>query len=148
MPPAAAPTSDPDIGDSRSIDSMSIAVSIDKLREEVARFGPTPYLLTVSEDARAHAVAVTVEWQGDDLVMGIGGRSSRNAQVHPDVSLLWPPFEPGGYSLISDGVARDLGDERMAFSPTKAVLHRPASGQPASAPEGDCSSDCVPLRVT
>ena len=61
--------------------------------------------------------------------MGIGGRSSRNAQVHPDVSLLWPPFEPGGYSLISDGVARDLGDERMAFSPTKAVLHRPAAGQ-------------------
>ena len=79
-----------------------------------------------------HAVAVTVEWQGDELVMGIGGRSSANAQAHPDVSLLWPPFEPGGYSLISDGVARDLGDERMAFSPTKAVLHRPAPGQSAS----------------
>lgn len=125
---------------------MSIAVSIDKLREEVARFGSTPYLLTVSEDAHAHATAVTVEWQGDELVMGIGGRSSRNARVHPDVSLLWPPFEPGGYSLISDGVARDLGDERMAFSPTKAVLHRPAAGQQASPLEGDCSSDCVPLN--
>jgi len=127
---------------------VSIAVSIDKLRDEVAKFGPTPYLLTVSDDAHAHATAVTVEWQGDELVMGVGARSSRNAATHPDVSLLWPPFEPGGYSLISDGVARDLGDERMAFSPTKAVLHRPAPGQQASAPEGDCSSDCVPLRVT
>ena len=83
---------------------MSIAVSIDKLREEVARFGPTPYLLTVTDNSRGDAVAVTVEWQGDELVMGIGGRSSRTRQVHPDVSLLWPPFEPGGYSLISDGV--------------------------------------------
>ena len=33
------------------------------------------------------------------------------------MSLLWPPFEPGGYSLISDGVVRDLGDERVAFAP-------------------------------
>ncbi len=126
---------------------MSIAVSIDKLREEVARFGPTPYLLTVTEDARAHATAVTVDWQGEELVMGVGGRSSRNAELHPNVSLLWPPFEPGGYSLISDGVARGLGDERMAFVPTKAVLHRPAPGQRASALEGDCSSDCVPLTA-
>ena len=124
---------------------MSIPVSIDKLRDEVARFGSTPYLLTVTEDDRAHATAVSVEWDGDELVMGIGGRSSRNAALHPNVSLLWPPFEPGGYSLISDGVARDLGNERMAYAPTKAVLHRPAPGQQASALEGDCSSDCVPL---
>ena len=107
---------------------MSIAVSIERLRDEVARFGSTPYLLTVSDDAHAHATAVTVEWRGDELVMGVGARSSRNAAAHPEVSLLWPPFEPGGYSLISDGVARDLGDELMAFSPTKAVLHRPAPG--------------------
>jgi hypothetical protein len=126
---------------------MSIAVSIERLRDEVARFGSTPYLLTVSDDAHAHATAVTVEWQGDELVMGVGARSRRNAAVHPDVSLLWPPFEPGGYSLISDGVARDLGDEQMAFSPTKAVLHRPAPGQRASAAEGDCSSHCVPLNT-
>ncbi len=76
------------------------------------RFGPTPYLLTVGDDQRAHATAVTVEWQDDELVMSVGARSARNATARPEVSLLWPPFEPGGYSLISDGVVRDTGDEK------------------------------------
>ena len=106
---------------------MSIAVSIERLRDEVARFGSTPYLLTVSDDGRAHATAVTVDWQGDELVMGVGGRSSRNVAVQPEVSLLWPPFEPGGYSLISDGVVRDIGNEQHGLRADAAVLHRPAA---------------------
>ena len=94
--------------------------------------------------ARAHATAVTVEWQGDELVMGVGARSARNAAARPEVSLLWPPFEPGGYSLISDGVVRDTADERLAFAPTRAVLHRPAVGPP---PREGCTADCVPLTT-
>ena len=123
---------------------MSIAVSLDRLREETERFGATPYLLTVSDDGRAHATAVTVEWQADELLMGAGLRSARNAAARPEVSLLWPPFEPGGYSLISDGVVRDTGDERLAFAPTSAVLHRPAVGPP---PREGCTADCVPLTT-
>ena len=130
---------------SRSIGIMSIAVSIERLRDEVARFGSTPYLLTVSDDAHARTRPPS-RWSGGVTSSSWGRRSSRNAAAHPEVSLLWPPFEPGGYSLISDGVAHDLGDELMAFSPTKAVLHRPAPGQRASTrSRGDCSSDCVPL---
>ena len=123
---------------------MSIAVSLDRLREETNRFGATPYLLTVSDDARAHATAVTVEWQDDELVMSVGARSARNATARPEVSLLWPPFEPGGYSLISDGVVRVAGDTRLAFAPTHAVLHRPAVGPP---PREGCTADCVPLTT-
>jgi hypothetical protein len=130
---------------------VSIAVSLDRLREEAARFGPTPYLLTVGDDQRAHATAVTVEWQDDELVMSVGARSARNATARPEVSLLWPPFEPGGYSLISDGVVRaagdkrrDVGDKRLAFAPTRAVLHRPAVGPP---PREGCTADCVPLTT-
>jgi len=123
---------------------MSIAVSIERLREEVARFGTTPYLLTVTDDATAHATAVSVEWRGDDLVMSAGGSSRRNAAARARASLLWPPFEPGGYSLISDGDARDIGDDRLAFTPTRAVLHRPAT--PATVKtHPDCTADCVPL---
>jgi hypothetical protein len=121
---------------------VSIAVSLDRLREEAARFGQTPYLLTVGDDQRAHATAVTVEWQEDELVMSVGARSTRNATARPEVSLLWPPFEPGGYSLISDGVVRDVGGEQLAFAPTRAVLHRPAVGPP---PREGCTADCVPL---
>lgn len=117
-------------------------MSLDRLREEAARFGQTPYLLTVGDDHRAHATAVTVEWHDDELMMSVGARSARNAAARPEVSLLWPPFEAGGYSLISDGVVRDVGDERLAFAPTRAVLHRPAVGPP---PREGCTADCVPL---
>ena len=57
----------------------------------------------------------------------MGGRAA-TPQVHPEVSLLWPPFEPGGYSLISDGVARDLGDERMAFLTDEGSAPPPRAG--------------------
>ena len=123
---------------------MSIAVSIDRLREEVARFGTTPFLLTVTDDAVAHATAVSVDWQGDELVMNIGALSGRNAAARPRVSLLWPPFEPGGYSLISDGDAREVGDDRIAFTPARAVLHRPATPTTVKT-HTDCTADCVPL---
>jgi hypothetical protein len=78
--------------------------------------------------------------------MGVGSRSARNVAARPEVSLLWPPFEPGGYSLISDGVVRDLGDERVAFAPTRAVLHRPAV-EPVAKDGSACTSDCVPLTT-
>ncbi len=123
---------------------MSIPVSIERLRDEVARFGTTPYLLTVSDDARAHATAVAIEWQGDELVMSVGRTSNRNALARSEVSLLWPPFEPGGYSLISDGVARAAGDEQLAFAPRRAVLHRPATEHTVKT-NPDCTADCVPL---
>ncbi len=32
-----------------------------------------------------------------------GGSTRRNAGAHADVTLVWPPAEPGGYSLIVDG---------------------------------------------
>jgi hypothetical protein len=59
------------------------------------------------------------------------------------VSLLWPPNEPGGYSLIVDGAAAPSDDGRIAVTPTRAVLHRPAAGSDASSP--GCGADCVPI---
>jgi hypothetical protein len=60
------------------------------------------------------------------------------------VSLLWPPAEPGGYSLIVDGTAAaGVREGRLAVTPTRAVLHRPASA-PGDARPG-CSADCVPI---
>ena len=124
---------------------MSIAVSLDRLREETQRFGATPYLLTVSDDARAHATAVTVEWQDDELVMGVGSRSARNAAARPEVSLLWPPFEPGGYSLISDGVVRDTG--RRAARVRSHECGAAPPGRRAIPQRQRCTADCVPLTT-
>ena len=123
---------------------MSIPVALEQLRNEALRFTLAPYLLTVSDDARPHAVAVAVSWQSDGIAMEVGKRSARNASVRTQVSLLWPPNEPGGYSLIVDGTASAAGgDGRVTVTPTRAVLHRPA---PAPDPaKSGCSADCVPI---
>lgn len=122
---------------------MSIPVAIEQLRAETRRFEIAPYLLTVSDDARPHAVAVAAAWAGDALAMDVGKRSAANAKARPQVSLLWPPNEPGGYSLIVDGTAAATSDDRIAVTPTRAVLHRPAATPEAAKP--GCSADCEPI---
>ena len=122
---------------------MSIPVALEELRNQTRRFALAPYLLTVSEDARPHAVAVAVAWEGDALAMEVGKRSASNAGARPQVSLLWPPNEPGGYSLIVDGAAMPSGDGRIAVTPTRAVLHRPAAVPDVTG--AGCSADCKPI---
>ncbi|HEX4976542.1 MAG TPA: pyridoxamine 5'-phosphate oxidase family protein [Nocardioides sp.] len=125
---------------------MSVKVDLAELGQHLQRH-PFAYLLTVGEDLRAHAVAVqpTLE-EGGLLLTGLGRRTSGNLAARPDVSLVWPPYEPGGYSLIVDGRATVI-DEAARVEPTHAVLHRPAdhaAGDPAGS--GACGNDCVPLE--
>ena len=123
---------------------MSTPVALEQLRNETRRFTFTPYLLTVSDDAGPHAVAVAATWEGDALTMEVGKRSASNLGVRSQVSLLWPPNEPGGYSLIVDGIAASTGGNgRILVTPTRAVLHRPAAAPNPAKP--GCSADCVPI---
>ena len=125
---------------------MSIPVALERLHAEIRRYGPAPYLLTVSGDGRPHAVATAVIWVGDALVATVGRRTASNAAERPLVSLLWPPTEAGGYSLIVDGTAALQGageKQRALITPTRGVLHRPATAPPA--PDSTCTADCVPL---
>jgi hypothetical protein len=127
---------------------MSIAVELERVQAEAATRGPA-YLLTVTDDGRPHAVAVSVRWDDGAVVMSAGRTSVRNASGRPAVSLLWPPAEDGGYSLIVDGEATAVPDPagdggRVSIAVTRAVLHRPAS-TPGPVEDGACGSDCVPL---
>ena len=127
---------------------MSVPVSLDRLREEMTRFGSTPYLLTVTGDQRSHAVSVHVTWDGEGedagLVAETGRGTAANAAARSMVTLLWPPYEPDGYSLIVDGTA-EVGD-KVTVRPKTAVLHRTASAPGAKvSAETCCANDCVPL---
>jgi hypothetical protein len=125
---------------------MNATQVTEKLRAESARFGTEPYLLTQGEDGRPHASKVSTEWQGDRIVASAGTRSTANVAARPLLSLLWPPIEPGGYSLMVDGDGRLTGrgaDTRIIVTPTRGVLQRP--GKPAASTAGGCSSDCIPL---
>ena len=106
---------------------------------------PFAYLITVGDDYRAHTVTVEPQLREAVLDVGlIGGRTRENLAHRSDVTLLWPPSEPGGYSLIVDGRAEvgDGSDEtvRLGVVPTRALLHREADSP--SAAKG-CLHDCV-----
>lgn len=120
---------------------MSIPVPVERLREALAERGDAAYLLTVSDEARAHAVHAPIRWEGDVLVVEAGKRTLANAAARPGVSLLASVRSPGDYSLIIDGTAVVAGGE-IRITPTKAVLHRPAA---APDPAAQCGHDCVDL---
>jgi hypothetical protein len=130
---------------------VSVSVEQQRVQDEVRRRGPGAFLLTVTDDGRPHVVAVTVDWDGASLVMAAGRSSVGNATARSGVSLLWPPSEPGGYSLIVDGEATTAGSAtgggRVSVRPVKAVLHRPGSaGGPEAPASGEaCGSDCIPI---
>jgi hypothetical protein len=126
---------------------MSVPVSLDRLRDAITDTDRAPYLVTVSDDGRPHTVAVDFTWRGDMLVLSIGNRSLANGRARGLVTLLWPPAECTGYSLIVDATVTAAegdgsGDNELTVQPTGAVLHRPAA-EPSSS---GCDADCVPLR--
>lgn len=120
---------------------MSVAVGLDELRRKIEEFPTDPYLLSVGDDGRAHTVAVSARWSGDDLVVPAGNTTVRNATARPLVALLWPPPARGGFSLIVDATVvsthrADAGNE-ITLRPSRAVLHRPA-------PSGT-GNECAPV---
>jgi hypothetical protein len=108
---------------------MSIRVELDAnlqaLRDLAAQQAPFAYLLTVSDDQTAHAVAITPAIGADSITCVAGGRSCANASARSSVSLLWPPARPDDYSLIVDGRAAVDGST-VGITPERAVRHRPA----------------------
>lgn len=122
---------------------MSVKVDLDMLADTLGDFSYA-YLVTVGDDYRAHTVAIQPVLTGDVVRIGsVGNSTRRNAAVHPDVTLVWPPRETGGYTLIIDGRA-DVAEEGLRITPTGAVLHRPA--QPGIPTASGCGDDCVPLN--
>jgi hypothetical protein len=122
---------------------MSIPVEVADLAKALEDFG-AGYLLT----NRAGAVkVVTVEPTVTGsvvLVEGPGKGTLANLAENAAVTLVFPPREPRGFTLLVDGTAEVVGDDVRVTAAT-AVLHRPAShadGPPA--PDG-CGNDCAPV---
>ncbi len=119
---------------------MTVPVGLEQLRTEAAKYGDAPYLLTVSDDGRPHAVSVRVSWENGDLVLSGGSRSRSNAASRPEVTFLWPAIEDGGFSLIVDGSASVSGPQ-IVVRPLSAVLHRSF----AASPDREAGSECRPV---
>ncbi len=127
---------------------MSIPVDLAALGEALARHD-VAYLLT-SGDSRPHVaqVAPRLDGGGRVIVVAEPGRTARRVVGgRPAVSLLLPPRDPGGYTLIVDGVGALDDQGALLVTPTRAVLHRASSGSgPASGEHGSsCGNDCRPV---
>lgn len=128
---------------------MSPTAPLDEVRTQIAGFPSDPYLLTVTAEHRPHCATVTPSWDADGTRMVVtapSGWPGSEAGGLRQVSLVWPPAAPGGYSLIIDGTAGTVqqGDAAMlAVTPTKAVLHR--RGAASVDTKSSCGSDCIPL---
>jgi Pyridoxamine 5'-phosphate oxidase len=123
---------------------MSIPVDVTRLAEALADFG-AGYLLTASAGGRVKAVTVEPTVEEGALVVAAAGRgSAANLAENPAVTLVFPPAEPRGFTLIVDGSATAT-ETMVRVVPEGAVLHRPAAhsdGPPA--PDG-CGQDCHPV---
>jgi hypothetical protein len=113
------------------------------LAEAIAHYGQEAYLLTVSTGG-PHTSNVTIDLRGNGIGCNVGASAAKNIEHEPNVSLFWPPTEPGGYALIVNGTAsttRQLtGIATAEITLTKSVLHRP--GPKPEGSDGPCGSDC------
>lgn len=123
---------------------MSVKVDLDQLADALADF-TIAYLITVDDDYRAHTVAVEPALVDGVIDVGaIGGSTRKNLTRHDGVTLVWPPSQPGGYTLIVDGRGQP-DDAALQVVPSRAVLHRKAAPGSSAAATG-CRHDCVPLE--
>ena len=67
------------------------------LAETIAQYGHDAYLLTIANDG-PHTSFGSVDLKGNVIACAIGKSAARNIASKPNVSLFWPPKEPGGYA--------------------------------------------------
>ena len=91
---------------------MSIPVDPSQLETELERYGYSGFLLSVSDDCTSHVAHMTFRFDQGNLRCAVSRTAARNVEQRPKVVVLWPPFEPDGYSMIvDDGVVRSLNIE-------------------------------------
>ena len=104
------------------------------------------YLVTVDDDYRVHTVTVEPELREGVMDVGlIGGKTRKNVESRSDVTLLWPPSEPSGYSLIVDGRAEVTeSDDDTAAAPGGAD---PRAAAPQCRPGNSWVREGLPARL-
>ncbi|GGK75169.1 hypothetical protein [Ornithinimicrobium pekingense] len=125
---------------------MSIPVDLAALGEALARHD-VAYLLT-SGDGRPHVTQVVPRLVDGALVLAEPGRTARRVVgQHPAVSLLLPPRDTGGHTLIVDGEGALADDGALRVTPSHAVLHRASfvTGTVPGGHDSGCGNDCRPV---
>lgn len=121
-------------------------MEIENLAQALAEYD-TSYLLT-NHSGRTKVVTVEPTVSGDRILAhGVGHGSSANLAENPQCTLLFPPVERHGYTLLVDGTGTVV-EGTLTMEPTTAVRHRPAAhadGPTGPGDAADCVNDCRPI---
>ena len=138
----------------RTLERMSIPVDVADLEQALADFG-AGYLLTVGSQGKVKVVTVEPTVRDGAVVVGDASKGTvANLAGNSQVTLVFPPRLPRGFTLLVDGTAEVVGDD-VRVTPSGAVLHRPgrhADGPPPPPSAGEaadsCANDCAPVTST
>ena len=96
---------------------MSVAVAVGDLGKALTDYG-AGYLLSTSA-GRVKVVTVEPEVRDGDsgvlVVRGPGRGTAANLAANPQVTLVFPPLAPRGFTLLVDGTAELDGDGRRRY---------------------------------
>ena len=123
---------------------MSIPVDPADLVTALADFDSGYLLTTASPQVKVVTVDPTVAEDGALRVAGPGRGTLRNLAENPAVTVVFPPREKHGYTLLVDGEGRVDGED-VVVAPAAAVLHRPAAHADGPLPPDGCGHDCSPV---
>ncbi|HWJ10417.1 MAG TPA: pyridoxamine 5'-phosphate oxidase [Nocardioides sp.] len=123
---------------------MSIPVDPADLHRAVADFDSGYLLTTSSPQVKVVTVDPVVAPDGTLRIAGPGRGTLRNLAENDAVTVVFPPRERHGYTLLVDGTGRVDGDD-VVVAATGAVLHRPADHADGPVPPDGCGHDCAPV---
>ena len=121
---------------------MSMPVTAGEVTARLEEYGTSAFLVTVGDDGSPKVVHLALVWEGNSSGGSFrctpGGGTLRNLAESGPVTLVFPPAEPGGYSMLIDGTGRVAGasdelpgtDDLVRIDFGGGVLHRPAPDVP------------------
>lgn len=105
---------------------MSIPVAPADLQQALADFDSGYLLTTASSRVKVVTVDPEADVEGRLRIAGPGRGTLANLAQNPDTTVVFPPRERHGYTLLVDGTAQVDGED-VVVTATAAVLHRPAA---------------------
>lgn len=123
---------------------MSIPVDPAELHQAVADFDSGYLLTTSSPQVKVVTVDPVAAEDGTLRISGPGKGTLRNLAANDAVTVVFPPLERHGYTLLVDGTARVDGEDVVVLA-KGAVLHRPAAHADGPVPPDGCGHDCAPV---
>lgn len=124
---------------------MSIPVDPADLHQALGDFDSGYLLSTSSPQVKVVTVDPLAGADGTLRIAGPGRGTLRNLADNPVVTLVFPPRERHGYTLLVDGTAALDGPDDVVVTASAAVLHRPAAHADGPVPPDGCGHDCAPV---